>query len=163
MNKIVYPQCIQEFYQGEVFGVAVFLALRNVAKTNRDKHQFMTLLQLESETKARLRPFLSKYKLDTVEQIDQAEIDGIVSLYQQNSWHDFVSALQKMVVPFITRYKEIERSGPDEDKSILHFMVEHEIAILNWLNMEISGENEDSLKPILDQLHCRLLQETTAE
>ena len=64
MSDADYPGCINELYQSEVLGEAAFLALMQVARSERDRYQFGTFLQLETETKARLRPFLLKHGLE---------------------------------------------------------------------------------------------------
>ena len=64
MSDTEYAACIKELYQSEVLGEAAFLALIKVAKNEREKYHFGTLLQLETETKARLRPFLCRHGLD---------------------------------------------------------------------------------------------------
>ena len=108
MNDLEYPECINELYQSEVLGEQAFLALMAVARNEREKYHFGTLLQLESETKVRLRPFLQKYDLELIEnQGDSEQVAGFVSLYQQSSWLEFVAALQPIVDQFLTRFREI--------------------------------------------------------
>jgi hypothetical protein len=70
MGDIDYPAVINELYQGEVLGETIFLALTGIAKNEREKYHLGTCLQFETETKARLRPFLLKHGFDLVE--DQA-------------------------------------------------------------------------------------------
>ncbi len=87
MSELDYPACINELYQSEVLGEAAFLALIKVAKNPREKYHFGTLLQLETETKARLRPFLFAHGLGFDEsQGDGEAISGFLALYQQNEW-----------------------------------------------------------------------------
>jgi hypothetical protein len=62
---MAYPACIRDLYESEIFGEAVFLALVEIARDPREKYQLGTLLQLETETKARLRPFLFQQLRDT--------------------------------------------------------------------------------------------------
>ena len=61
MSSVDYPACIRELYESEIFGEAAALAWVEVARNDRDRHHLGTLLQLETETKARLRPFLLKH------------------------------------------------------------------------------------------------------
>lgn len=55
MTKTDYPACLRELIESEIFGESFSLALLEEAKADRD-YYFATLLQLETETKARLRP-----------------------------------------------------------------------------------------------------------
>ena len=67
MSKPEYPSCIRELYESEIFGETFALALVEAARNDRDRYHFGTLLQLETETKARLRPFLCKYHFHKAE------------------------------------------------------------------------------------------------
>ncbi len=60
MTDLEYPACVREFYESEIFGEAASLAVLAVAKNERDRYHMGTLLQLETETKARLRPSSSR-------------------------------------------------------------------------------------------------------
>ena len=76
MNNTEYPACINELYQSEVLGEAAFLALVNIAKNAREKYHIGTVLQLETETKARLRPFILAHGIDLVEEHDSTAPRG---------------------------------------------------------------------------------------
>ena len=55
MAQVDYPACLRDLIESEIFGEAVSLALLEVAKNERNRYHFATLLQLETETKARQR------------------------------------------------------------------------------------------------------------
>jgi len=61
MPQLTYPNCIRRLYESEVNGEAIYSTLLKAAKAERDRYYFATLLQLESETKAWLQPFLFRY------------------------------------------------------------------------------------------------------
>ena len=97
MSDLEYPACINELYQSEVVGEAAFLALIKAARNERDKYHFVTLLQLETETKARLRPFLVRHGLELDEPQGGGEaVPGFLALYQQSDWLDFLAQLKPM-------------------------------------------------------------------
>ncbi len=158
MGNTVYPECVRELYDSEIFGEAAFLALDAVAKNNTEKYHFGTLLQLETETKARLRPFLYRYDLSLQELDVQSDVAGLVGLYQENSWQDFLGAIRPIVAQFTARFEEIEGAGPETDKSVLQSMVVHESAILKWIDMEIAEQRDGSLDAVIDLLHYPLPQ-----
>jgi hypothetical protein len=119
MSDLEYPACIDELYQSEVLGEAAFLALIKVAKNSRDRYHFGTFLQLETETKARLRPFLAKHDLGFEETDAGESVTGFVELYQQNDWEEFLRQLQPMIEHFLARFREIAEAGPEEDHDVL--------------------------------------------
>jgi len=161
MTNLHYPACIRELYESEIFGEAVSLALVEAAKNERDKYHFGTLLQLETETKARLRPFLRKYDLSLSEEMDLPDIEAIVAGYRAANWEDFMGGLVATVKPFLARFEEIASVGPTEDKDVLESMVRHEAAILKWLEIERSGGAESSLDDLIAQLQYPLPRPTS--
>jgi len=152
MTDIDYPGCLRELIESEIFGEAVSLALLEVVKNERERYHFTSLLQLETETKARLRPLLYKHKLPLSEDIPLEHIKGIVYGYINSGWEDFAKANIGIVEGFLVRFKEIAAAGPDEDREILESMIRHESAILRWFEMESRGETKGSLDGILAEL-----------
>jgi hypothetical protein len=155
MSNADYPGCINELYQSEVLGEKAFLALVNIAKNEREKYHIGTVLQLETETKARLRPFLLKHGCDLVEDLDSALVDGIVAAYQENCWLDFIAGLKPLVDDFVARFREIAAAGPAEDQDVLQSMVTHEEAFVSWIEKETAGEG-GSLDAVICQLQFPL-------
>ena len=126
-----------------------------MAKNEREKYHIGTVLQLETETKARLRPFLLKHGFELVEEQDGEMVDGIVAAYRENSWLDFLAGLTPLVNDFVARFKEIAAAGPAEDQDILQSMVTHEEAFVSWIEKETAGE-EGALDAIISQLQFPL-------
>ncbi len=100
MTTVDYPNCLRDLIESEIFGEAVSLALLEVAKTDRDRFQFATLLQLETETKARLRPLLYKYGVSLTEKMPLEDVEGIVQGYVEGSWEAFAAANIEVVEGF---------------------------------------------------------------
>lgn len=156
MSELDYPACINELYQSEVLGEAAFLALLKVAKNEREKYHFGTLLQLETETKARLRPFLIRCGVEVDESLDNGEaVSGFLTLYQQSEWLDFLAQLKPMIELYLARFREIAEAGPADDKHILESMVRHEESYVHWIEKETAGE-EGALDVAISQLQYPL-------
>ncbi|NEO73086.1 hypothetical protein [Moorena sp. SIO3H5] len=157
MTDPVYPECIQELYESEIFGEAWALALIEVAKNERDQYQFGTLLQLETETKARLRPFLSKYNMSLLEEMDLSEVDDAVADYEEAvTFSEFSTVTIPTVEAFLARFQAIANIAPEEDQEVVQSMVSHESAILNWLDMESQGNTDGSLDAMIAELQYPL-------
>lgn len=156
MSDLEYPACINELYQSEVLGEQAFLALMAVAKNEREKYHFGTFLQLESETKVRLRPFLQKYGMNFLEEPSSGEeVAAFVALYQQSTWGEFLAALKPMIDQFLVRFQEIADAGPTKDQDILQSMITHEKSFVHWIEKETAGE-EGSLDAAISQLQYPL-------
>ena len=152
MTNSEYPDCLRELLDSEIFGEAVSLALLEVAKNEREKFHFATLLQLETETKARLRPLLFRYGISLAEPIPAEQIQEIVNGYLAASWEDFAAANKTIVQGFLDRFQEIACIGAEEDREILESMIQHEQAILRWFDMESRGEQKGALDAIIAEL-----------
>jgi predicted methyltransferase len=152
MTEIDYPACLRELIESEIFGEAVSLALLEVAKSERDRYQFSTLLQLETETKARLRPLLYKHGIALTEERPTEQVEEVVQGYIAARWEDFAAANKEVVQNFLSRFEQIAEAGPAEDREILLSMIRHETAILRWFDMESRGETEGSLDDIIREL-----------
>ena len=152
MTQAEYPDCLRELLDSEIFGEAVPLALLEVAKNDREKFHFATLLQLETETKARLRPLLYRHGISLAEPVPTEQIKDIVDGYQASSWEEFAAANKAVVQGFLSRFEEIARIGPEEDREVLESMIQHEQAILRWFDMESQGEQEGSLDAVIAEL-----------
>jgi hypothetical protein len=155
MTTAQYPGCIQELYQSEVTGEAGFLALVALSRNEFDKYHLATVLQLETETKARLRPLMLKYGLPLEEQADPAQTAGFVAAYQENSWHEFLASLRPLVDSVVARFEEIAEAGSPEDQDVLQSMVTHEQSFVIWIERELAGQS-DSLGAVIEQLQFPL-------
>src|SRR4051812_35735781 len=156
MSDPSYPGCVRALYESEIFGEAVFRALVGVAKTDRERYQFGTLLQLETETKARLRPLLFKHGVSLEETMEMPDIDGIVAGYQAITWPEFAAANIPVVEGFLAQFEAIRDAGSDEDRDVLQSMIHHEAAILRWVTMESKGDTAGSLDDVVAQLQYPL-------
>ncbi|MGH8518429.1 MAG: hypothetical protein ACREUE_13340 [Panacagrimonas sp.] len=152
-----YAACVRELYEGEIVGEAMALALIDASRDDRDRHAFGTLLQLETETKARLRPFLARHGLPLKETANLDDVDLVVGAYRATgSFREFASAIRPVAEKYLARIEQIARSGPAEDREVLDSMVRHEAAIVKWFVMESEGKSQGSLHDMMEQLRYPL-------
>ena len=156
MAQVKYPECIRELYESEILGEALCLALLEVATNDRERYVHGTLLQLESETQARLRPFLYKYGISLSKDVHLGLVAELVASYRKGTWQDYCNGSIPVAKQFLSRFEEIAAAGPEEDQEILRSMVRHEAAILRWLEMEAAGETDGSLDAVIEQLNFPL-------
>lgn len=156
MSTLAYPACIRELYESEIIGEAIALGLIKVARNDHDRYHFGTLLQLETETKARLRPFLAKHGIPLTEDMNLSDVEGMVGAYQTLSYREFAGAIKPAVQNYLSRFEEIAGMGPVEDREVLESMVRHESAILKWFAMESEGNLEGSLDSMISELQYPL-------
>lgn len=156
MDDLQYPACLRAFYESEIFGEASALALLAAAEDDRDRYHFGTLLQLETETKARIRPLLFRHGIELSEDMELGDIEGMVADYREHGFGKFLGDSIPIVEKFLTVFQQIERICPPEDRAIAESMVRHESSIRRWMQMESDGETEGSLDDIISQLQYPL-------
>jgi hypothetical protein len=158
VEEIQYPACTRELYESEILGEALFLALVKEAKSPRDRYHFGTLLQLESETKARLRPLLFKHGVSLDEAMDLSIVDFAVEAYKTMTSQEYAAINVPVLEEYLARFDAIVKVGDDADRDILESMVRHEAAIVKWATMERDGDIDGSLDDIIAQLNYPLPQ-----
>jgi len=142
---------VRELYRSEIFGERITLVLLEYAQDPVQHYKLATLLQLETETKARLRPFLMRLGLSLSEDDVSAELAETTQAIAHGSWREVMAGMRESVTGYVARFEEIERLGPEEDREMLHSMVVHERSILTFAERELAGA-PGSLDDIIVQL-----------
>jgi len=155
MNQ-AYLDGLRTYFDGEVMGERLLLEMLAVARSPRDAWCFAHILQLETETKARLRPLMLKYGLGLAEAPDMSGAPGRVAGYLDQSWQAYAAGRAARLGPILERYQAIAALGPPEDQEILQAVVAHEAALVTWARLEAQGETEASLNDIAAVLHFPL-------
>lgn len=152
MPSLAYPSCIRRLYESEVNGEAIFSTLLKSAKTERDRFHLATLLQLETETKAWLQPFLFKHGVEFSRPDIKLFIDQAVGLYGEKGWLGLMLGAKQIATSSLADFEAIAAAGPAQDQAYLAGMVRHERAILNWIDGELRSAGDESLADVIAQL-----------
>ncbi len=144
---------LSEFYQGEVIGEVVFSRLLERFGSADQQYKLGSLLQLETETKARLRPTAMKLGVDLVE-LDESRDQGeeFNRSFEGKDWRSAMAHLAIVVVPYVKRYRQIAESAPNDYKELADSMVVHEQSIQNYAELEAAGDGDRSLDGVVKQL-----------
>jgi len=157
MTREDYLASINEFfYQGEVLGEAFFAhCVRHEADDVR-RRKWATLLQLETETKARLRPFLIELGLGVAQDDVGSRIDEITAGFESKSWQQHMREIDEITTFFLEKFRAIEAAAPaGRERDMASAMVLHEVAINNFAKRELAG-GSDSLRDVTAQLQWPL-------
>jgi hypothetical protein len=145
---------LQEFYQGEILGEAMFDAMLRSAGDEAERYKIALMLQLETETKARLRPVLAAHGLPLQEDAqmrprgEQFARDLIGA-----DWHEKMRALALSIgETWLPRYRELTAALPPSLRATGESMVAHEQALLEMARRELGGELDRSDEPVRDLL-----------
>ena len=148
-----FKKGLSELYQGELVGEAFFSELTKRYESPPHQYKLATLLQLETETAARLRPAalelgVALSYLDEYRKMGEDFLKGCEGM----DWKQFLAYLEEAVKPFVERYTEIAAIAPPEYKDLADSMVVHEKAIQTFARLESSGDTEHSLEDVIKQL-----------
>ena len=153
MSLAEFKKGLSEQYQGEVIGEVFFCGLLEHFDSSQHRHKLATLLQLETETKARLRPAVLELGLELVELDDSRKMGHeFVKSCDGMDWKGTMTHLATIVEHYVKRYSEIAEIAPPEFKDLADSMVVHEASIRTFASLEASGETEHSLDDVSNQL-----------
>lgn len=157
MSLEEFKKGLSEQYQGELVGEMFFSELTKRFDSPQHQYQLATLLQLETETAARLRPTALEFGAelhirDEYHKMLQEFLRGCEGM----SWNQFTTYLEDAVGPFVKRYIEIAETAPPEFKALAESMVVHEKAIQTFARLEASGLTDHSLDEVIGQLNFPL-------
>lgn len=154
MQRSEYLESIAEnFYRGEVFGEAIFSGYYALEEVEARKRKWAVLLQLETETKARLRPFILQLGLTLEEGNPEAAVAGYLESFKNKSWTMHMEEMASLTEHFLEKFRAIEAIATGYERQMAHIMVRHEEAIHAFARAELRGEHETSLDDVIHQLH----------
>jgi hypothetical protein len=148
-----FKQGMMEMYQGEVIGEVLFNRMLGIDDDTMHRYKVAVMLQLETETKARLRPWVMRLGLDPAEleesrDTGHAFADNLSGL----GWDETLLKLCEGIKPYVERYREIEAIAPPEYADAAHSMVVHEQSLYRFTELEAAGDVAHSLDDIVAQL-----------
>lgn len=153
MNRTEYLAAVNEFlYQGEVLGEAVFGRWLQLEKDPVRRYKWANLQQLETETKARLRPFLMRLGLSVAQNDVSNQVEEYSKGYADKSWSEHMKLMVEVTDFYLEKFREIEAAAPDGEREIARSMVIHETALNEFAKRELAGDADDSLAGVIKQL-----------
>ncbi len=153
MNRTEYLVAVSEFmYQGEVLGEAVLGRWLQLESDPVRRYKWATLQQLETETKARLRPFLMRLGLSVVQNDVSAQVEEYSAGFADKSWSELMQLTLEVTGTYLEKFREIEAAAPDGEREVARSMVVHETALNDFAKCELTGDAENSLAGVISQL-----------
>jgi uncharacterized protein (UPF0254 family) len=109
---------------------------------------------LETETKARLRPFVAELGIDVIESEESRKAGfAFRDMIQELDWQSSMKVFAEALIPYVTRYQEILNIAPPEYKELAELMVVHEQSIQQLWELEARGEGDS----VIDEINKQLL------
>ena len=157
MNSDEFKVGMVELYQGEILGEVLFDQMLSYFDQPEQQYKIAVMLQLETETKARLRPAMIQLGLDLAEQPQFRNMgQEMADALKGKSWQQTIIMIRDVVKPAVERYREIAASAPAQYQALANGMVNHEQSIVDFAELELAGEGERSVEAIDAQLQNKL-------
>jgi hypothetical protein len=154
MERAEYLNAINEFfYQGEVLGEAFFGRCVELETDPTHRYKWANLQQLETETKARLRPFLMRLGISVVQDDVSGKVTEFTAGFSEKSWDQHMTMIEEVTSFYLSKFREIEAAAPLAERPMAQVMIAHETALNNFAKRELSGDTAGSLTDVLSQLH----------
>ncbi|MCM8530874.1 MAG: hypothetical protein NE330_06920 [Lentisphaeraceae bacterium] len=153
-----FKQGMVELYQGEIFGEVLFDQILSFFDEPELKNKISILLQLETETKARLRPAMIQLGLDVSENPESRKMGlGMAASMKGKTWLVMMEMIKEAVEPAIARYKAIADSAPEDYQELTNYMLSHETSMLEFAKLELAGKSAISIDIIHAQVENKFL------
>lgn len=163
MVQQIFLEALQDVYHGEQFGEAFFEALLPHAVDDEQRYVLGSLLQLESEGKALMRPVLTKLGL-CLDEDPGSRPRGVSSaeMLHEMSWADkFAAMAQGIRAKGLPQYEELATLVTAEEDAeafaLATFMGKHERAILA-ASENIALSRPNPMAPVVEILHFPLIK-----
>ena len=142
MDRNKESQGLIEYYQGEIFGEILFDEMLSFFDEPDHHYKIAVLLQLETETKARLRPPMVECGFDIREQeASRTAAMEMVAALKGKSWDEIMLIIRDIVKPAVEHYKTLAQNLPDSYSKVGEGMVKHEQSIIDFIELEIAGKS----------------------
>ena len=155
MNKR-FKECLLDVYHAEQTGEVIFESMLRYAQNKEERFILGSMLQLETEAKAIMRPSLVQLDLPIEEEKLSREQGVIIGeSFKEMPFAELMQNIEQSVRNiYLPQYEELETLITEEDSdyfNLAKFMGDHERALL------LSAENincnfDDPMKPVTEML-----------
>jgi hypothetical protein len=157
VSKYLYEEELIRRYQTEVFGEAYFNQMLSQFDAPEHKFKAAVMLQLETETKARVRAMMLSLGMDVKESQDSREIGtNMAEEMRGKPWLDAISEFRELAIKLLDEEKEIAAKAPSEYQAYAQSMVAHGQCFFDFSELELNGESDVSLRPIIELLEHKV-------
>lgn len=157
MSEYIYEQELIRRYQTEVFGEAYFNQMLSQYEAPEYKFKIAVMLQLETETKARVRAVMLNLGMD-VQESQESRNTGtkMAEEMRGKTWADTMSGYRELFTHLLDEEKEIAANAPSEYHSYAQSMVAHGQCFVDFVELELGGKSDVSLRPIIELLEHKV-------
>ncbi len=145
MDKDNYIEGIRSAWLGEQFGRAFFLEMKKATDDAAWQDKWQTLAQLEEMTGQRMADLLASHGESATTDIPVEVSPEIMEQYIGVPMQDVMTQFKVRVEQALLRFDHLLAVAPDEDIPAVQFLVDHELALLDFVDAELTGRQGESL------------------
>jgi hypothetical protein len=131
-----YHNGIQQAYLGEIIGERLYRNLANRASQADQISKLNAIADVERLTHERLRPIADRLGI----QADEAQLNGVVMHRTKElsalTWAGFVDQAVTRWPPYIAMFEALRPMAPRIDVPAIQCLVQHEIALVQFVRLE---------------------------
>lgn len=149
-SKKARQKDLNKLLTSEILGEQLFKVAARLSTNANQRKKWQALAALETQTK--------DYFLDYLKQSQQhAKADAIAKLQASVSgaalallpWNMAMQLLEDGTRQFLQAFERLQQHSSPEDLAFFTYVVEHELAIQRFAQLERQGNTEHSLQPVL--------------
>ncbi len=135
-----YLDTLKLYYEEEVEGEAYFAALAERLTDPEEKRKMQMMADVETYAAAAVKPLLNKYGLEPVA-TKHLHASGRKSAAEaRGDFAHFMAEWRKSFPDYMDDFHGLEAMAPEEDMPPLKVLTNHEIAAIEFLEMEANGD-----------------------
>lgn len=148
MERDSYIDGIRSAWLGEQFGEVFFKGLADRTEDESMRSTWQTLAKLENVTGKRMAALLETHG-EAAATDDGIEVsDEIFNQYTSAVHLDSMLRMKDVVEKAIIRFDQLLAVAPESDVPSVQFLVQHEQALLTFVDREINGDHVDALQDV---------------
>lgn len=150
MINRTYIEHVEQAYQGEVYGEAMYTAIAESMVEPDHARKWRVMVELEIRIKAEMFSLVSRLGGDTREH-ESSRQKGIddAQRYIGLPWMRLMEIFSRELDPVIAEYSNLEKGCPEEDARALRALTEHELVAKRFCELELAGKADRSIEPVL--------------
>ena len=143
-TTVSYADGLYDAWVGELQGEAFFEQVAQAA-AGEQRAKWATLAELERVTGRRMAALLTARNVSLAPPEQASELTNAIQSYAAMPFAQAVSAMRPILDAAIGRFEALLAEAPAAERETVQFLVDHERAILSFVELEEAGKGGESL------------------
>ena len=148
-----YEDGIYQAWEGELQG-EMFFQRKAQAAVDDHRRKWEELAELERVTGQRMAALLEAKEVELAAPEMSAQLLAFAEAFAQMPHAEAIAALRPILVAAIDRFEALLAQAPEADRQAVQFLVDHERALLNFVELEEAGQTDASLDAARALIHA---------